>query len=171
MRNISSEKAAMAHAAFEKPYAMVMAPPIASQARNAMGPRAVLPTRNEDLRARSAVYRSAKSSSVWLATHWLYCRRSRTMRCCGFILIRSQRGLALRPNLAHRYPALASGPCLMPACAPGRQDLEATTMPVSGQRVGLAQRPMRRRLRPIEVQAGFSLHRDRTSPLLFVRLR
>ena len=51
----NTENAKIAHAVFGKPYAIVSAPPIASQAKNAIGPNAVLPTRKEDLRARSAV--------------------------------------------------------------------------------------------------------------------
>ncbi len=59
-----TQKAAMAQTAFWNPYDTVMPAPMASQARKAIGPRAVLPTRKEDFRARFAVKRRAKSSSV-----------------------------------------------------------------------------------------------------------
>ncbi len=52
------------------PYDRVIAPPIASKARNEIEPIAVLATRNDDhFRARNAVKRRAKSSSVSFATH------------------------------------------------------------------------------------------------------
>src|SRR3954465_6365815 len=59
-----------------------MVPPIASSARKEMAPSAVLATRAADhRRALLAVKRSAESSSVWLATHWLYWRLTRSIRC------------------------------------------------------------------------------------------
>jgi hypothetical protein len=74
----------MAASAFAVPNAKVSVPPIASHARNEIAPSAVLPTRNGDQRrAASAVKRSAKSSSVWLATHWLYWRRTLTILWCA----------------------------------------------------------------------------------------
>ena len=57
--NMSTEKKPIAQTAFENPYVSVKEPPMASQARKAIGPSAVLPTRKADLRARSGVYRSA----------------------------------------------------------------------------------------------------------------
>jgi hypothetical protein len=57
--NITSAKAPMAQATFGNPYSRVSVPPIASHARNAIGPSAVLPTRAVERRARCAVKRSA----------------------------------------------------------------------------------------------------------------
>ena len=69
---ISTDTAAIATQVLEKPNDSVSVPPIASRARKEIAPMAVCDTRPADhRRALFAVKRSAKSSSVWLATQRL----------------------------------------------------------------------------------------------------